>query len=48
MNSLPQNPLVVRRPQGDYKVGLIGLWHDERRSWTFDFRVHSWWLDDPN
>lgn len=47
-NSLPLNPSCrALSSRGDYKVGLIGLGHDERLLVDiFDFRVHSWWLDD--
>lgn len=47
-NSLPLNPSCrALSSKGDYKVGLIGLGHDDRLLMDiFDFRVHTWWLDD--
>lgn len=47
-NSLPLNPACrALSSKGDYKVGLIGLGSDDRLLVDiFDFRVHTWWLDD--
>lgn len=47
-NSLPLNPSCrALSSKGDYKAGLIGLGHDDRLLMDiFDFRVHTWWLDD--
>ncbi len=47
-NSLPLNPACRSlSSRGDYKVGLIGLGQDARLLVDiFDFRVHTWWLDD--